>query len=272
MKNPSQLSLATPVVMAIINVTPDSFYPGSRTMDKASVHERISRAVTEGATILDVGGCSSRPGAGDLSPAEEVARLSLAMEVIREDFDNIFVSIDTFCGEVATEVVSRFGRCIINDISAGELDPSILDVVATNDLPFIAMHSRGTPANMQEMTDYDCITGEVNDYFDKKIALLRSRGISNIILDPGFGFAKTAEQNFRLLRDLGTLKHFGYPILAGLSRKSMIYRTLDITSEEALPGSVALGWEALRNGASILRVHDTLPAVQTVKLFKYMYL
>jgi len=274
MKNPDLLSLSpdAPVVMSVINVTPDSFYKAGCAMDKISVHEHIARAVAEGTTILDIGGSSSRPGADDIPAAEEIARLSLAMEIIAEEFPDIFVSIDTFSGEVATAIVERFGRCIINDISAGEADPAILDVAAGNDLPYIAMHMRGTPRNMQQMTGYDNITNEVDEYFERKIALLRSRGINNIILDPGFGFAKTTEQNYELLRNMAALRRFGYPLLAGLSRKSMIFSILDISPPEAFAGTVALGWEALRQGASILRVHDTLPAVQTIELYKFMYL
>jgi len=274
MKNPDLLSLSpdAPVVMSVINVTPDSFYKESCAMDKPSVYEHIARAVAEGATILDIGGCSSRPGAGDIPAAEQIARLSPAMEVVAEDFSDIFVSIDTFSGEVAAAIVERFGRCIINDISAGEIDPAILDVAAKNDLPYIAMHMRGTPRNMQQMTDYDNITDEVGDWFDRKIALLRSRGINNIILDPGFGFAKTTAQNYELLRNMAALRRFGYPLLAGLSRKSMIFSILGVSPSEAFAGTVALGWEALRQGTSVLRVHDTLPAAQTIELYKLMYL
>ena len=274
MKDPALLSLSpdAPVVMSIVNVTPDSFYGESRTMDKASIRERVGEAVSAGAAILDIGGRSSRPGACDITPEEEIARLSMALEVIEEDFSDIFVSIDTFCGAVAREIVSRFGACMINDISAGELDPAILDVVASYDLPYVAMHMRGTPATMQQMTDYDNITDAIIDFFEKKITQLHERGVRKMILDPGFGFAKTAEQNFRLLRDMAALQRFGYPILAGLSRKSMIYKTLGCGPEDTLAGTTALNWEALRQGASILRVHDTAPAVQVVELYKFMYL
>ncbi|GHV01012.1 dihydropteroate synthase [Bacteroidia bacterium] len=272
MKNPSQLTLASPVVMTIINVTPDSFYGESRTMERDSIRRRIALAVSEGATILDIGGYSSRPGADDVSPREEIARISMAMEVVKENFDGVFVSIDTFRAEVAEAIVARFGPCIINDISAGELDPPIVGVAARYDLPYIAMHMRGTPGTMQQLTDYKDITAEVVAFFEAKIAHLRSRGVERIILDPGFGFAKTVEQNYQLLKDMSALQRFGYPILAGVSRKSMIYKALNITPEEALAGTIALGWEALREGASILRVHDTLPAAQSIDLFKRMYI
>lgn len=260
--------LSTPRVMAIINITPDSFYSVSRTMDAEAILARMNAAAREGADIFDIGAYSSRPGAAEVSVAEEIERLGKAMEIVRREFPAMPVSIDTFRVEVASEIVKSFGKCIINDISAGELDPSIVDVAARHNLPYIAMHMRGTPLDMQSYAMYDDIATEVLSYFKKKIAWLESRGVGDVIVDPGFGFAKTAGQNFRLLRQMNLLQELGKPLLAGISRKSMIYKTLNITPAEALNGTTALNWECLRQGTSILRVHDVKEAVQTVGLWR----
>lgn len=255
-----------PQVMAIVNVTPDSFYAGSRTPTAEAVAERVRTAVAEGCTILDVGGYSSRPGAEPVPPEEELRRVALGVGICREVAPELPVSIDTFRASVVEGIVERFGEVIVNDISAGGIDPAILDAAARHDLTYIAMHMRGTPETMQQLCDYDDVVGEVTEYFRRRIELLRARGIRRLILDPGFGFAKTLEQNYELLAGLPRLCELGYPVLAGLSRKSMIYKALGTTPAESLAGTVALQWECLRRGAAILRVHDVREAVETVRL------
>lgn len=255
-------------VMTIINVTPDSFFAGSRTTESDRIRSRVLEAAAEGADILDVGAYSSRPGADDVTPEDELSRLRPAMDIIRKELPEMPVSIDTFRASVAEAVLREYGRIIINDISAGGLDPRIIAAAARQNLPYIAMHMRGTPQNMQTLSSYPDITGDVMDYFRDKIDELRRAGINDIIIDPGFGFAKTTEQNYTLLRNMHWLTEFRLPVLAGISRKSMIYKTLGITPAEALNGTTALHWECLRQGASILRVHDTAEAVQVVKLWE----
>ncbi len=263
------LDLQRPVVMTIVNVTPDSFFAGSRSMHIEEIAMRVSEAVGWGARIIDVGGYSSRPGAEDVPVDEELGRVMMGVETVREKAPGAIVSIDTFRAEVAAKVIKRFGPCIINDISAGGIDPEIVAVAAKYRVPYVLMHSRGNPRTMQEMTDYQDIVTEVKDFFAERIAVLRAAGVDDIILDPGFGFAKTTPQNFRLLHHLGEFLRFDLPILAGISRKSMVYNILETTPAEALSGTAALNWACLRGGASILRVHDTLAAVEVVKLHNY---
>lgn len=264
------LDLSRPQVMAILNVTPDSFFAGSRMPDAAHVERRVREAAAEGASIIDVGGYSSRPGADEVPAAEEWRRVELGLEAVRRLAPGVIVSVDTFRSEVAARAIEKFGPLLINDISAGELDPQMPAVAAKYGVPYIAMHMKGDPQTMQTLTEYRReITAEVTAYFEAKTAALLAAGIrrENIILDPGFGFAKTTEQNYELLAGLHRICALGYPVLAGLSRKSMIYRVLDATPAESLAGSVALGWECLRQGAAILRVHDVREAVDTVKIF-----
>ena len=267
---PLNIDFSAPQVMAILNVTPDSFYAGSRMPDAGAVERRVREAVAEGAQLIDVGGYSSRPGADEV-PADEVwRRVELGVGTVRRLAPDIPVSVDTFRSEVAAKAVEAFGPLIINDISAGELDPAMLSVAAKYDVPYIAMHMKGDPRTMQSQTDYRRdITTEVVDYFRMRSEAMLAAGIrpENIILDPGFGFAKTTEQNYELLAGLGELCALGYPVLAGLSRKSMIYKVLGVTPAESLAGTVALGWECLRQGAKILRVHDVREAADTVRLF-----
>ena len=264
---PSTINLADSHVMAIINVTPDSFYANSRIESVEGLCHRIESIIAEGTTIVDIGGYSSRPGAKEVSVEEEWQRVSMGLEAVRRVNAGVVVSVDTFRAEVVRRAVAEYGDIIVNDISAGELDDEMLEVVAKNKLPYIAMHMRGTPKTMQSMTDYeDGVVVGVIDYFRRRIDELHKAGISSIVLDPGFGFAKDAVQNFELLKGLGKLRELGYPILVGVSRKSMIYRTLDITPEESLPGSLALAWEALQGGEAILRVHDVAETVQVMRL------
>ena len=259
-----------PRVMAILNVTPDSFFAGSRMPDAPHVERRVREAVAEGASIIDVGGYSSRPGAVEVSPGEEWRRVKLGVGAVRRLAPGMAVSVDTFRSEVAARAIERFGPLIINDISAGELDPAMPAVAAKYGVPYIAMHMKGDPKTMQSLTDYKRdITAEVVAYFEARVAALLAAGIAreHLVLDPGFGFAKTTEQNYELLAGLHRLCALGYPVLAGLSRKSMIYRVLGVTPAQSLAGTVALGWECLRQGAAILRVHDVREAVDTVRIF-----
>lgn len=263
-----ELNFREPQVMAILNVTDDSFYAGSRNMEERAISERVVQAIEEGATIIDVGGYSTRPGAKDISLEEEWQRVERGLKCIRDISEDIAISVDTFRSGVVERAVALVGDIIVNDISAGEADTRMVDVVAHHKLPYIAMHMRGTPQTMQSMTQYEeGICESVCRYFTQRVEYLRQRGVDDIILDPGFGFAKSVEQNFELLGGLSSLSALGYPVLAGLSRKSMIYRALDITPEESLAGTVALNWEALRQGASILRVHDVREARQVIELY-----
>lgn len=254
-------------VMTIVNVTPDSFFAGSRTPDWMDIERRVRDAVAAGASIIDVGGYSSRPGADEVSPEEEWRRVDLGIGAVRALSPDLPVSVDTFRSSVATRAIHKYGKVIVNDISAGELDPLIVDVAAKHDVPYIAMHMKGDPRTMQSMTDYRDIVTEVVDYFRERTAWLRGRGVRSIIVDPGFGFAKTLEQNYVLLRGLHRLCELGYPVLAGVSRKSMIYKLLGTTPAEALNGTTALHWECLRQGAVILRAHDTREAAEVVRMF-----
>ena len=266
---PTTISLTDSHVMAIVNVTPDSFYAQSRCGDVEGLSRRIEESIAEGATIVDIGGYSSRPGATQVSMEEEWARVFMGLRAVQSLDRGVVVSIDTFRAEVVRRAVAEFGAVIVNDISAGELDEDMLNVVAKYELPYIAMHMRGTPQTMQSQTDYEGgVVRGVVEYFRRRVVELQDAGIARdrIILDPGFGFAKSASQNFELMRALPTLRELGFPLLVGVSRKSMIYRTLGITPEESLPSSLALAWEALRSGEAILRVHDVAATKQVLRL------
>jgi dihydropteroate synthase len=268
--NNKHIDLSSPRVMTIVNVTPDSFYDGSRTFTEEEIERHVERAIEQGTDMLDVGGYSSRPNADEVSVEEEIARVGRAMRVIRRVCPEMVVSIDTFRAEVVRRTVAEWGDCIVNDISAGELDPQMITTVAELGLPYVAMHMRGTPATMQSMTDYDDIVEEVHQYFVQRLDTLRKAGIEDVVIDPGFGFAKTLEQNYQLMNGLGRLSDLGAPILVGISRKSMIYNLLGCTPAEALNGTTALHLEALRQGAKILRVHDTREAVEVVKIYNQL--
>jgi dihydropteroate synthase len=255
--------------MAIVNVTPDSFYFGSRTTSTEDILSRVERVIAEGATIVDIGGYSTRPNAAEVSLEEEWTRVRRGLEAVAKVDAGVVVSVDSFRAEVIRRAVEEFGEVIVNDISAGEQDEAMLGVVARYALPYVAMHMRGTPQTMQTLTRYDSgVVEGVVEYFRGRVEEIAKAGIAKerIILDPGFGFAKSVEQNYELLRGLDSLRALGYPILVGLSRKSMIYKPLDITPEESLPGSLALAWEALRGGSAILRVHDVRESAQILKL------
>lgn len=256
-----------PAVMGILNVTPDSFYAGSRVTGTVELHRRVERMLAQGADIIDVGGYSSRPGADNVSPEEEMARVRRGVEAIRRVSADIPVSVDTFRADVARRAVLDWGADIVNDISGGALDSGMFPTVAELKVPYILMHMRGTPATMQTMTDYEDVTADVVAELSGLMHQLELDGVADIIIDPGFGFAKTLDQNYELMRHLPQLAQLlGKPVLVGISRKSMITKLLSVTADEALPGTVALNTFALLNGASVLRVHDVEAAVQAVRI------
>jgi dihydropteroate synthase len=261
------LPLDAPLVMGILNVTPDSFYAGSRLRSLDEVLRKAETMLADGADILDIGGYSSRPGATDISVQEELDRVSPAAEAIVREFPEAVISVDTFRAAVA-EAAVKAGGAIINDISGGSLDEEMFPTVARLQVPYILMHMRGTPQTMTTLAIYNDIAVEVVDELQEPLARLKQLGAKDIILDPGLGFAKTVDHNFELLRRLDELRVFGLPILVGLSRKSMVYKTLGIEQADALTGTIALNMVALMKGAAILRVHDVKEAKQTVELYK----
>ena len=266
------LRLSEAQVMAIINLTPDSFFASSRNLTIEDVRGSVESAISQGATILDLGGYSSRPGADEVSLEEEWRRVRMGLEAVRDAEQGVVVSIDTFRSEIVRRAYAEFGEFIVNDISAGELDSDMLRVVAERNLLYVAMHMRGNPTTMQSMTHYERgVVQEVVDYFKTRTEALILAGIDpkNIILDPGIGFAKSPEQNYELLTHLEPLAELGFELLVGVSRKSMIYRPLGVGPEESLPGSLAFAWEALRGGAKIIRVHDVAPTRQIVDLYNH---
>lgn len=255
-------------IMGIVNVTPDSFYEGSRTMDEKALASRIAAMIESGADFIDMGGYSSRSGASEVPEEEEVARLRLGMKALRAVDSGIPVSIDTFRADVARRAIEDFGADIINDISGGDLDGRMFETAADLKVPYILMHMRGTPATMQSMTDYTDVTAEVIASLSEKLRRLRLLGVADVIVDPGFGFGKTLGQNFELMRNLEAFSALGCPVLVGVSRKSMICKSLGITPDEALTGTEALNTIALTRGAAFLRVHDVADAVRTLKLYE----
>lgn len=259
-------NFSTPWVMGIVNVTPDSFYAGSRTPDREAIKKRITLLKDTGADLLDIGGYSTRPGADEVTAAEEYRRVSLALECVRECWPEAIVSIDTFRADVARKCVEEWRVDIINDISGGDIDAEMFDTVADTGAAYVLMHTRGTPSTMQYETDYGDVTAEVISDLAFKAARLQQMGVRDIIIDPGFGFAKELNQNYEMLSCLDDFKSMGYPLLVGISRKSMIYRLLNISSEDSLNGTTVLNTYALMHGADILRVHDVEAAVQAVKL------
>ena len=254
----------TPKVMGILNITPDSFYAQSRTTP-AEVLRKAEQMLEDGATFVDIGGYSSRPNAQEVSPQEEIQRVVPVVEALVKHFPDIRISVDTFRAEVARESLEA-GACIINDISAGQIDPAIWEVVAHYQVPYIAMHMRGTPQTMQTYTEYDKLTKDILYYFSQIKDKARQLRINDLIVDPGFGFSKTLAQNYELMQQLALFKALECPILVGISRKSMIYKLLDTTPETALNGTTVLNTFALLHGADILRVHDVKEAVECVKI------
>lgn len=258
----------TPWVMGIVNVTPDSFYAESRTFDSQSIYNRIANLIEQGADAIDIGGYSSRQGAADVSAQEEYSRLASALEIIRKHFPDTIVSIDTFRADVARKCVIDWQADIINDISGGIADPEMWNTIAELKVPYILMHMRGTPKTMQSLCDYSDVTADVIKDLAAKIDKMRQLGIADIIIDPGFGFAKTLEQNYTLMSELQEFKRLDMPLLVGISHKSMIYKALDIKPENALNGTTVLNTIALAKGADILRVHDVKEAKEAVKITK----
>ncbi|HNY15220.1 MAG TPA: dihydropteroate synthase [Bacteroidales bacterium] len=262
------MDLSVPKVMGIINITPDSFYGLSRSTDEEDIITVATEMIENGADILDVGGYSSRPGADEISYEEERGRVMNAVKVIARELPEAVISVDTFRSEIAREAVLEYGAAIINDISGGESDPEMFPTISKIKVPYILMHMQGVPGTMQLKPEYDDVVADILKWFGERIFRLQSMGVADIIIDPGFGFGKTAAHNFALLRRLGELSVSGLPLLVGISRKSMIWKTLDITPEDALTGTIVLNTVALMNGADILRVHDVKEAVEAVELVK----
>lgn len=259
------LLLEKPVVMGIINLTPDSFYSGSRQQATDAVLAEAGKMLQEGAMILDLGAQSTRPGSERVSEEEELKRLLPALEALSQQFPEAFISVDTFYASVAKAAVEA-GACMVNDISAGNMDPAMISTVASLSVPYVLMHMKGSPQTMQQNTDYTDVTREVLDYLIWKKAEITKAGIRDIIIDPGFGFAKNAAQNFTLLKNIHLFRLLDAPLLLGISRKSFIWKTLGLTPEEALEGTIAMNTAGLLGGAAILRVHDVKEAVQTIRL------
>ncbi|MEN8119216.1 MAG: dihydropteroate synthase [Bacteroidota bacterium] len=261
--------LNKPVIMGILNITPDSFYDGGNYNQKEKILQRIIQMIDEGVTIVDIGAYSSRPGATHISEKEEINRLTPVLELIVKFFPDLIVSVDTFRSNIAKIVVNEYGVAIINDISAGELDKQMFETVSELQIPYIMMHMKGNPENMQKNTHYKDLIKEIINYFSKKVNLLNELGHRDIIIDPGFGFSKTLNQNYELLKKLRSFELFELPILVGISRKSMIYKHLGISAEKALNGTSILNTIAIQNGANILRVHDVKEASEVIKLIEF---
>lgn len=268
--NGSLLDLSGPCVMGILNITPDSFYVGSRMQTEAEIAARAQQILDEGAGIIDIGAYSSRSNAENVSPREEMERLRMGLKILRKTQPGAVISVDTFRADVARMCVEEYGVAIINDIAAGEMDTDMFRTVAELNVPYIMMHMQGTPQNMQQHPHYDNLLKEVFLYFAQKVQQLRDLGMKDIILDPGFGFGKTVEHNYELLAHLEEFRVFELPLLVGVSRKSMIYRLLGNTPQDALNGTTVLDTICLLKGADILRVHDVREAVETVKIVEAM--
>ncbi|MCB0383211.1 MAG: dihydropteroate synthase [Psychroserpens sp.] len=256
--------------MGILNVTPDSFYDGGRFRNTSSVMRQVDQMLEEGATFIDIGAYSSKPNAEDVSQTEELQRILPVVELIVKNFPNVLLSVDTFRSEVAEQCI-KAGACMINDISAGHLDTNMLETVAKLHVPYIMMHMRGTPKTMQQQTHYNDLVKDMLFYFSERIEKARALGIIDLVIDPGFGFAKTLEQNFELLSKLELLNITELPVLVGVSRKSMIYKTLNSSAEEALNGTTVIHTLALQKGANILRAHDVKEAMECIKLTQQLH-
>ncbi len=264
------IDLNKPKVMGILNLTPDSFYDGGKYRSERLILLQVEKMIVEGATFVDIGAYSSRPGAKDLSENEELERITQILELILKNFPDIFISIDTFRSKVAKTCV-EIGACMINDISGGNLDTNMFETIAKLQVPYVLMHMPGTPQTMQTLTDYEDVVKDIIYYFSKKITQLNILGVNDIILDVGFGFGKTLDQNYELLQKLKLFESFDLPILTGISRKSMIYKLLNITADKALNATSVTNTIALLNGSNILRVHDVKEAVETIKIVSKTY-
>ena len=264
------IDLSTPKIMGILNVTPNSFYDGGKFTLSENGLSQVGKMLEEGATFIDIGAYSSKPNAEFVSEEEELSRILPVVQSVLKQFPDALLSIDTFRSEIAAVCIEN-GAAIINDISAGNLDEKMMEVVAKYNVPYIMMHLRGTPQTMQSQTNYENIIKEMLFYFSEKVNKARSLGINDLIIDPGFGFAKTLEQNYEVLQNLELFKMLDLPLLAGISRKSMVYKPIGVTANEALNGTTVLNTIALSKGANILRVHDVKEAVECVKLFEKGY-
>ena len=262
----SIVNINEPWVMGILNLTPDSFYSDSRCNESTMIEQRVNQIITEGAKIIDIGGYSSRSGANDITPDEEYSRLATGLDIIKRIAPNAIISVDTFRADVARRCVNNWGVDIINDISGGNLDAEMFDTVASLGVPYILMHMRGTPSTMQQFTQYNDATLDVINDLSQKVSILKEKGVKDIIIDPGFGFSKTLEQNYTLLNNLEKFHSLNAPLLVGVSRKSMIYNTLGGSPDTALNGTTVINTLAIAKGAHILRVHDVKEAVEAVKL------
>jgi dihydropteroate synthase len=263
------LVIDEPIVMGIINTTPDSFYAGSRISEKDMVLQKVEQMITDGAVIIDIGGQSTRPGSERISAEEERDRVIPFIEAVHQHFPEIFISIDSFYSSVIKEAVAA-GASIVNDISAGTIDEALITTVASLNVPYVLMHIQGNPQNMQQNPVYDNVVLDVFDFLNRKIKILHEAGINDVIVDPGFGFGKTIAHNFELLNNLEFFQQLSKPLLVGLSRKGTIYKTLGITTEDALNGTTVLNTISLLKGASILRVHDVKEAKQVIQLVQAM--
>ncbi len=262
------LDLSTPKIMGIINMTDDSFYDGGTNYNSNKTLKKVTKFIKEGADIIDIGGYSSRPGARNISIKEEWKRIKDIIPIVNKNFPKTIISIDTFRSEIAKRAIEN-GAHIINDISGGSIDKSLFDTVASLKTPYILTHIKGNPKNMQENLNYNSVINEITEYFQKKIKTLKSKGINNIIIDPGFGFGKSLQHNYEILNNLNEFKKFNLPILVGVSRKSMIYRLLKTNPKEALNGTTVVNTLCLLGGANILRVHDVKEAKECIKIIKF---
>ena len=263
------IDLDRPRVMGILNLTPDSFYDGGKYKSSSEILRKVEKMLNEGATFIDIGAYSSRPGAVHISQDEELKRLLPVLQLVINDFPDALISIDTFRSHVASEALLS-GACMINDISAGSLDQDMFSIIAKHQVPYIIMHMVGTPQTMQQNVQYENLIKDIIFYFSQKVFELRKLGVNDIILDPGFGFSKTLDQNFELLQKLELFSGMGLPVLAGLSRKSMLYKLFDLDANRALNATTSANTIALLKGANILRVHDVQEAVETVGIFEKM--
>ena len=266
--NSINFSTATPIIMGILNLSPDSFYDGGVYSNNEKIITQTKKMLDEGAAIIDIGGQSSRPGAKQIDPKKELSIVLPAIKLLKNRFPNIIISIDTFWSEVAKECVNQ-GANIINDISAGEIDKNMFNIVSELQVPYIMMHMQGRPKNMQNNPCYKNIIQEIQNFFNKKISELQNKGFNNIIIDPGIGFGKSITHNYKLINNIQSLKELGFPVLIGASRKSMIYNVLNIDAQEALNGTTVINTLALENGANMLRVHDVKEAIECVKIVKF---
>jgi len=266
--NNTSLDLSTPKIMGIINMTDDSFYDGGTNYNSNKTLKKLTKFIKEGADIIDIGGYSSRPGAKNISIKEEWKRIKDIIPIVNKNFPKTIISVDTFRSEIAKRAIEN-GAHIINDISGGSIDKCLFDTVASLKTPYILTHIKGNPENMQENPNYNSVINEITEYFQKKIKTLKSKGINNIIIDPGFGFGKSLQHNYEILNNLNKFKKFNLPILVGVSRKSMIYRLLETNPKEALNGTTIVNTLCLLGGANILRVHDVKEAKECIKIIKF---